>query len=195
MANNISIKIPGNWKPIVAGLAPLLVLVIIFALPLKIVPIQVTETYWEMEMKNEPYTVQEAYTATEPYMATETRTDTVYDAYVGSSNWSYTFDVTRANSSVTVNFQGYSSYPQYFFWVSDNRTRFYPWRYFWDSYGNNRAVITVKYPEEVTRYRNVTKYRDVVKYRQVPTQVQKEKKVTQYVRMSLWSYLFFEPPK
>ena len=195
MANNILGKMPGNWKPIVVGLIPLLLLIIIFALPLKTVPIQVTQTYWDTEMKNEPYTVQEAYTATEPYTALETRTDTVYDTYVSSSNWSYTFDVTRANSTVSVNFQGYSSYPQYYFWSSDNRTVLNPFRYFWDGYNNNRAVIKVSYPEEVTKYRTVTKYRDVVKYREVPTQVQKERRITQYVKMSLWSYLFFEPPK
>jgi len=42
----------------------------------------------------------------------------------------------------------------------------------------------------VTKYRTVTKYRDVIEYRDVPTQVLKERTVTQYVRMSIWEYLF-----
>lgn len=193
MANEVKAQIKINWKPIILGLIPFLIVVIIFALPLKTVPIQVTETYWDTEMKNEPYSAQEAYTATEPYTELETRTETVYDSYVNYGNWSYAFDVKKPNSSVSVNFYGYH-YPQYLFWVSDNRTMFYPWRYSWDG-GQTKAVIKVSYPEEVIKYRTVTKYRDVVKYRQVPTQVQKERKTTKYVQMSLWAYLFFEQPK
>jgi hypothetical protein len=56
-------------------------------------------------------------------------------------------------------------------------------------------VIQITYPQEITKYRTVTKTRDVVQYRQVPTQVMKERKVTQTVLMSLWAYLFFEQPK
>ena len=103
MANGIFGNIKSNWKPILWGLIPFLIIVIIFALPIKRVPIQVTETYWANEMKTESYTVPEAYTATEPYVATENRTDTVYDSYVNSGNWSYTFDVSRPNSTVVIN--------------------------------------------------------------------------------------------
>ncbi len=193
MANNIRKQLKDNWKPILWGLIPFIIIVIIFTLPIKTVPIQVTESYWDTEMRDEPYTVPESYTDTEPYIAIETRTETVYDSYVNSYNWSHTFNVDKPGSTVSVNFSGYS-YSPYVIWFSDNRTAFYPWQnYYWDSYA--KAVIKVSYPEEVTKYRTVTKYRDVVKYRQVPTQVLKERKVTQYARMSIWAYLFFEQPK
>jgi len=192
MANNIKNQLKGNWKPILWGLIPFIIIVIIFAIPIKTVPIQVTETYWDTEMIDEPYTVTESYTETEPYTATETRTETVYDSYVNSYNWSHTFNVNKPDASVTVNFQGYS-YSPYIIWYSDNRTAFRQWPFFWDNYA--RAVIKISYPEEVTKYRTVTKKRDVIKYRQVPNQVLKEKPTTQYVKMSIWAYLFFEQPK
>ncbi len=194
MANRMSEAMKSNWKPILWGLIPFLVIVIIFALPMKKVPIQVTETYWDTEMKSEPYTVSESYTVTEPYIASETKTETVYDNYVWTSNWSYTFDVARPNSTVTISYAGNYVYPQYYYWTTDNRTRFFPWRYLND-FSGAKAIIQVTYPQEVTKYRTVTKNRDVVQYRQVPTQVLKERKVTQYVIMSLWAYLFFEQPK
>ena len=192
MANDIKNKLKGNWKPILWGLIPFIIIVIIFAIPIKTVPIQVTETYWDMEMVDEPYTVTESYTETEPYTAIETRTETVYDSYVNSYNWSHTFNVDNPDASVTVNFHGYS-YSPYVVWYSDNRTIFRNWPFYWDNYA--KAVIKISYPEEVTKYRTVTKERDVIKYRQVPTQVLKERQITQYVKMSIWSYLFFEQPK
>lgn len=194
VVNNIKERIKSSWKPILWGLIPFIIIVIIFALPIKTVPVQVTEAYWETEMRNEPYTVPESYTETEAYTAFETRTETVYDAYVNSGNWSYSFNVNKPNSTVSVDFYGYGYSPSpYVIWVSGNHTRFLPMRYYWDS--ASKAVIKVSYPDEVTRYRTVTKYRDVVKYRQVPTQVLKERKVTKYVKMSIWAYLFFEQPR
>jgi hypothetical protein len=171
-------QLKASWKPILWGLIPFLIIVVIFAIPLKEVPVQVTENYWATEMKDESYTVTENYTTTEPYTTTETKTETVYDSII--------------NASVSINFYGYS-YPQYFVWDGDNRTILNPWRYFADTTG--KATIKVTYPEEVTRSRTVTKSRDVVKARQVPTQVLKQRTTTEYVRMSIWAYLFFEQPE
>ncbi|MBM4454586.1 MAG: hypothetical protein FJ013_08405, partial [Chloroflexi bacterium] len=108
--NNIDSSLKQHWKPIVWILGPLVVLTIIFALPLKTVPIQVTETYWDTEMKQEPYTESEQYTDTETYTATEMQTQTVYDSYVDSSGWSYVFNVDKANSKVSINFYGFPYY-------------------------------------------------------------------------------------
>jgi hypothetical protein len=185
-------QLKASWKPILWGLIPFLIIVVIFAIPLKEVPVQVTENYWATEMKDESYTVTENYTTTEPYTTTETKTETVYDSIINSGNWSYSFDVKKPNASVSINFYGYS-YPQYFVWDGDNRTILNPWRYFADTTG--KATIKVTYPEEVTRSRTVTKSRDVVKARQVPTQVLKQRTTTEYVRMSIWAYLFFEQPE
>lgn len=197
MARNVGRNIKGNWKPIALGLAPIAILAIVFALPIKTVPVQTTETYWDTEMKSEPYTVSESYTEEEPYTATETRTETVYDSYVYSGNWSHTFEVDRANSTVSVEFLGYSYYPYYSqYYIScpgDDVSSCSIWPYYyyggWGG-GQAKAIIKVSYPEEVTKYRTVTKYRDVTQYREVPTQVQKERTVTEDVRMSIWAYLF-----
>jgi hypothetical protein len=190
--NKIKEYIRRKWKPIIWGLIPFVVIVIIFSLPLKTVPVQVTETYWDTEMRSESYTVPESYTENEPYTVLETRTETVYDTYVSPTNWSYSFKVNRPNTTVSIDFYS-QSYSPYVIWPGGDSPRFLPWRYYGD--GISKAVIKVSYPEEVTKYRDVTKNKDVVKYRQVPTQVLKEKKVTQYLRMSIWAYLFFEQPK
>jgi hypothetical protein len=195
MARNVGNSIKGNWKPILWGLGPIAILAIVFALPIKTVPVQTTETYWDTEIRNEPYTTTESYTEEEPYTATETRTETVYDSYVYSGNWSHTFEVDRANSTISVKFSGYSHYPYYpYYYIAcpgDDLSSSCIWPYY-DYYlgGRGKAIIEVSYPEEVTKYRTVTKYRDVTQYREVPTQVQKERTVTQDVKMSIWAYLF-----
>jgi len=162
---------PWQWSNFL-GLAPILILVIVFALPLKTVPVQAMETYWDTEMKSEPYTVTESYTETEPYVTTETRTKTVYDSYYGGGYGCW---------DGCCSWDGCSPYYSPY-WCSDNTTCYiYDW---------GRRPRTVSYPEEVTKYRTVTKYRDVIQYRDVPTQVLKERTVTQYVTMSIWEYLF-----
>jgi hypothetical protein len=194
MVNNLKNLIKENWKFIVWGLAPIAILAIIFALPIKTVPVQATETYWDTEMKSQPYTVSESYTDAEPYTATETRTETVYDSYAYLSGWSHTFKIGKPDSTVSINIQSY--YYPYVYSITcptypDDETRCRTWPYFYD-YGGGQGKVTIKvsYPEEVTKYRTVTKSRDVTKYREVPTQVLKERAVTKYVKMSIWSYLF-----
>jgi hypothetical protein len=194
MISRILDKIRNNWKPILWGLIPILIIVIVFALPIKVVPIQVTETYWDTELRDEPYTVPESYTVTEPYTTTETRTETVYQANINSSNWSYSFNVNQPNTKVTIELNNtYSNYYPYTYWINKDQPYYFPWNYYYST-GAGKATIQISYPEEVTKYRTVTKTQDVVKYRQVPTQVLKERKVIQNVRMSLWAYLFYNKP-
>lgn len=191
--------VKNNWKAIVWGLVPIVILVIVFALPLKVVPIQVTETYTDTEMQSQPYTTQETYQEQEPYTVSETKTDTVYDTYVNSGTWSYSFAVDKPGSTVSISTQGSPSvtYYQPYYFVGPDDTDgpsmypYYPYFWWYDSYGGrNRVVIKVSYPSDVTKYRTVTKTRDVVKYHDVSVQVQKERTVTKYVRMSIWQYLF-----
>ena len=194
MANSAKIHIKDKWKPLVWGLAPIAMLAIVFALPVKTVPVQTTETYWDVEMKSEPYTVSESYTEVEPYSTTETRTKTVYDSYVSSYNWSHDFTVDKPNSTVSISFYGYRNYPQTFYFPCPDgdplSCRIWPYYYGGWGGGQTKVVIKLSYREEVTKHRTVTKYRDVTKYREVPTQVQKERTVTEYVKMSIWAYLF-----
>jgi len=184
-----------NWKAIIWGLVPIVLIVLIFALPLKVVPVQVKENYWTTEMKNEPYKAQESYQENEAYLTTEMRTETIFDSYV-NYGWSYNFGVPKPGTTVYVSMQGTPYYSQpYYFIYSDNVTNPY-WPYYysrWDGWdGREKVTIRVNYPEDVTRYRPVTKTREVTRYREVPVQMQKEKLVTQYVRMSVWQYLFLD---
>lgn len=180
-----------NWKTIAWGLIPIIILAIVFAIPLKTVAIQTTETYWDTETRSEPYTVIESYTDTEEYIVTETRTETIYNSNIYSGK-THTFQVDKPGSTVTVSVQGYpySYYPQTYLIYDDDGDavyRFLPYSYYG---GATRLNIELSYPEEITRQRTVTKYRDVTKYREVSTQVQKERILTDYVKMSIWSYLF-----
>ncbi len=197
MVTKLTDTLKNNWKPILWGFIPFLIIVIVFALPLKVVPVQVTETYWDTELRDEPYTVPESYTTTEPYTTMETETETVYQSQINSGNWSYSFTVKDPETKVTINlynaYQNYFPYYPYNYWTSNNKTVFFPWNYYYPT-STAKATIQLSYPKEVTRFRTVTKTRDVVKYRQVPTQVVKERKVTQYTRMSLWAYLFYSKP-
>jgi hypothetical protein len=195
MAKFGSIKeaIKTNWKPILWGLAPFIIIVIVFALPLKDVAVQVTESYVETEMRQEPYTVSETGTVTEPYTETETKTETVFDSNVNSNNWAYTFDVKKPNTNVSVNVYGYSSPGTQYYFGPDYSRMFFPFNYYSSSIG--RASITVSYPEQITKTRVVTKTVDVVKYRQLPVQVNKERKITRHVKMPLWGYIFYNQPE
>ena len=191
MAKNIAGKFKGNWKSILWGLIPLAIVAIVFAIPFKTVPVQTVEKYWDTEMRSEPYAVTESYTEDEPYVEIETRTENIYDSYVYTGNWSHSFEVEKPNSTVTIKFYGYSYYPQYYYLScpGDEASSCFSWPYYWGE-GRSKATIKVSYPEEVTKYRTVIKQREVTKYREVPTQVLKERKVTEYVKMSIWQYLF-----
>jgi hypothetical protein len=206
--DNIKNSFKNNWKAILWGLIPIVIIVIIFALPLKIVPVQTTEKYMDTEMQQQPYTEQETYQDTEPYQTTETQTRTIYNSYV-NSGWSYSFNVADPNTTVNISLSGgtnyrpyyYQSYQPYYFNPSDNMTPYHNYPYYQYGYnwwGNSyypsqdKVTIQISYPQEVTKYRTVTKTRDVVKYREVPVQVEKERTATKYVQMSIWQYLFFD---
>ena len=189
MVSNILNYVKNNWKQFTWGLAPLAIIAIVFAFPLKTVPVYTTETYYETEIVSQPYTINESYTRVEPYTMTESRTETVYDSYV-SGSWSHTFEVDKPDATITVEFDGYSYHPQYIvFRPQDGEPayRFWPYDY-WGS--QTRATIKVSYPEEVLKYKTITGYRDVTKYREVSTEVLKKRTATENIKMSIWGYLF-----
>jgi hypothetical protein len=207
--DNVKSGFQNHWKAILWGLIPVVVLVIIFALPLKIVPLQTTEIYIDTELQQQPYAEIETYEETEPYMVTENRMRTVYDSSVNTNGWSYSFNVDDPGTTVSISMSGSSYYnpyyyQPYYFLYTDNITPYPYWPYnqygynwWWDpgyypSSGRSQVTIKVSYPEEVTKYRTVTKTREVTKYREVPVQVEKERVVTRWVQMSIWQYLFLD---
>jgi hypothetical protein len=184
----------GKWL-IISALVPIVIIAVVFAVPFKTVPVQETESYWATEMKEEAYTVMEDYTTTELYQETETKSETVYDSYLTAGN-SYTFEVDKPDSTVTVKMSDYPYGGYYASYVVVDDTNPYYFRYWPNYYWDSRAkvLITLSYPEQVTREKLVTKQRDVVKYREVPTEVLKERTTTKYVKMSIWHYLFMDQP-
>ncbi len=197
MANKIVDVLKNHWKLVVFAVAPLVIIAIVFAIPLKTVPVQATEKYWATETQQQPYTVTETYVDQEPYTATETKTETIYNDTAYTNNWSRTFTVDKPQSTVTVTMQGYTSYsyPGLVWYTPSTDAdghimRFSPYDYWWGNNGQAKITIDVSYPQEITKFRSVTKTRDVVKYRDVQVQVQKERSGTNYVKKSLWAYLF-----
>ena len=207
--DNVKSSFQNHWKAILWGLIPIVLLIIIFALPLKIVPLQTTETYMDTEMQQQPYTEIETYQESEPYQVTENRMRTIYDSSVNTNGWSYSFSVEDPGTTVSVSISGGSYYQPYYqpyyFIYTDNMTPYYPYfpyntygyNWWWDpgyypTSGRSQVKIQVSYPEEVTKYRTVTKTREVTKYREVPVQVEKERIVTRWVQMSIWQYLFLD---
>jgi hypothetical protein len=204
-AGNVKNGFRNNWKVIALGLAPVVILVIIFALPLKIVPIQTTETYMDTELQQQPYTDIETYEESEPYVTTETMSRTVYDSTVSSSGWSYSFTVDQPGTTVNISTSGGTYYNPYyyqpFYIITDNVTPYPPYFPYFNNYywwgdpgysGRTKVTIQVSYPEEVTRYRTVTKTREVTRYHEVPVEVEKERTTTKWVQMSIWQYLFLD---
>ena len=177
-----------------SGLMPLVVIAFIFALPLKTVDIQKTETYWDVEMRNEPYTTTEAYTDTEPYTTTETYTKTVQDPWVYSPYYNNNYSPYYSpyySGCYSCGGIGCSSCPSPYWPHSGNTTAYHPYPY-WQSYYNPYYYQqrTVTDTREVVKYRTVTKYREVTRFREVPTKVLKERIVTEHIRVSIWQYLF-----
>lgn len=184
-----------NWKYIACSLAPLALIGIVFSLPLKTVAVQVEENYWDTELRKQSYTITESYEVLEPSVTTEIRTETVYDSTVSRSGGSYSFKIKNPDTTVDVSWEGYYPYyPLVLRWYPGDSTDldqcccyFTPYSYYW---GNPRLVIKITYPESVTTYNKVTKSKDVTRYIDVPTPVLKTKTVTEYHKISIWSYLF-----
>ena len=204
-----------NRTIILAVGIPVVVLLIFLSLPIWSVPMQVKETYWETETITENYTDTETYTDMVPYQSTETHTETVINQAVIYGNWSQSFKVDNPDTTVTININnsGGGNYYQPQYYTSDNYSAPYgpsygpsygPWSPWgpgynggwtaWPGYygGSSQswATVTVSYPAQATKYQPTTKTRDVVKYREVPTQVRKERTVTQNVRISVWEMIF-----
>lgn len=193
MGNNLRKWIKEYWKYIVCCLSPLVIIAIIFSLPLKTVAVQVEESYFETEIKKQPYTVTESYLDKEAVVTEETRSETIYDSTVSGYDGSYSFKVKKPETTVNISWKGYYPYrPYIIYWCKTEDCKpglyWYPFPdYYWDG---ARMVIKITYPESITTYKEVTKSRDVTRYVDVPTPILKTRTVTKYQKVSVWNYLF-----
>jgi hypothetical protein len=182
-----------HWKLFSAVAGPVILLVIIFSLPIKVVPVEVTENYTALEIQSQPYVARETYQENESYTDSETATDTVYDSYTSGYNWNYSF-VPRPNSTISVSVSGMGySYPPFIYRGDNSTGPFFPGGYLNFYSAGSRIVIKMTYP--IVKNRLVSKTREVIKYKDVQVPVQKERVVTRTYRMSLWAFFFMDQSK
>lgn len=182
-----------NWKYVVCALTPLALIAIIFSFPLKTIAVQVEESYWDQELQKHAYTVTETYEELEPTVTQQVHSETVYSSVVSPAEGSYSFTVRNPDTTVEIRWQSfYPGYPLVLRWydcASESTPCYYflPYDYYW---GNGRLIVKLTYPETITTYNKVTKSREVTRYIDVPTPVLKTQTVTEYPKISIWSYLF-----
>jgi hypothetical protein len=193
----------GKWKPFVAGIITAFVLIaIVFALPLKVISTETTETYYVTEMKQETYTVSEPYVTEEAYEENKVFADGFYK--VIPSGIIIPFNIDKPNAQLVGKFE--NPIPGSFLIITT------PNRILWETFGTRDTIdlplsqgqYRAKLQESVmwgedcyiylavkwTETQQVTKYKEVTKYREVPVQVEKQRTTTKQDRISIWEQIF-----
>ena len=194
---------PYNWKPLVGGIITAFVLIaIIFALPLKVISTETTETYYVTEMKQETYSESEPYVAEEVYEKTEVFADGFYT--VIPSGIIIPFNIDKRDAQLVGKFE--NSIPGSFVIITAAN------RIMWEKFGN-RGSIDLPLPQgqyrarfqenimwgedcyiylamEWTETRQVTKYKEITQYREAPVQVEKQRTIIKQNRISIWEQIF-----
>ena len=194
---------PDNWKPLVGGIITAFVLIaIIFALPLKVISTETTETYYVTEMKQEAYSESEPYVAEEVYEKTEVFADGFYT--VVPSGIVIPFNIDKRDAQLIGKFE--NSIPGSFVIITAAN------RIMWEKFGN-RGSIDLPLPQgqyrarfqenimwgedcyiylamEWTETQQVTKYKETTKYREAPVQVEKQRTIIKQDRISIWEQIF-----
>jgi len=185
------------------GLCSAIVLLcIVFSFPLKTVPYQTLETYYETEMQQESYIVSEPYVTEESHEKSEV----IFDGfeYVVPSGVNIYFRVNRPNTRVVGSFENpipggfyiYSPSGRVIYEKLGDRGTFeipllegkYRAQFREDVMWSEQVYIklSLKWAE----LEQVTRYKEVIKYREVPVQVEKKRTVTEYKKVSMWKYIF-----
>ena len=187
---------------IITVIAAIILICIIFSIPFNTVELDTIETYQDTEIKKEPYV------ATESYVALETHEieNTIYDCTSKSvySGLSVPFSVTQADSRLVGSFELPSPGDFYVYSSADNEV--------YEKLGT-KGDIDISLPKGEYRallrertyagkplYLNlkvkwaekaeVTKNREVTKYREVTVEVEKQRTVTEYGKVSFWEIIF-----
>lgn len=190
-------------RVVTIGLSSAIVLTcIVFAIPLKTVPYQSIETYYDTEMKREPYVADERYVTEE----LREKSETLFDGspYSVPSGINIPVSIDKANAQLVGSFE--LPAPGGFYIYSSSG------RIIYEKLGK-RGTFEISLPEgeyeallrenvmwgeqvylrlivKWTELEEVTKYTKVTKYREVPVQVEKQRTVTKYRKASLWKLLF-----
>ncbi len=192
-----------KWKLFIAGIITAFVLIaIVFALPLKTISTETTETYYVTEMK------QEAYTVSEPYLTEETQEKTVVfsDGFykVVPSGITIPFNIDKPDAQLVGKFENPVSGS--FIIITTPR------RIIFETYGSRGDInlllppgqYLARFQESVmwgedcyiylavkwTETQQVTKYNELTKYREVPVQVEKQRTIVKKEGISIWQQIF-----
>jgi len=194
---------PDNWKPLVGGIITAFVLIaIIFALPLKVISTETTETYYVTEMKQETYSESEPYVAEEVYEKTEVFADGFYT--VIPSGIIIPFNIDKRDAQLVGKFE--NSIPGSFVIITAAN------RIMWEKFGNRGSIdlplaqgqYRARFQENImwgedcyiylamewTETRQVTKYKEITQYREAPVQVEKQRTIIKQNRISIWEQIF-----
>lgn len=192
-----------NWKPLVGGIVTALVLIaIIFALPLKVISTETTETYYVTEMKQEAYSVSEPYVTEEVYEKTEVFADGFYT--VVPSGVVIPLNINKPDAHLIGKFE--NPIPGSFVIITASN------RIMWEKLGNQGSIdlplaqgqYRARFQESAmwgedcyiylamkwTEVQQVTKYKEITQYREVPVQVEKQHTVVKQNRISIWEQIF-----
>lgn len=195
--------IPNNWKVFLTGIIVGLALIaIIFALPLKVIFTETTETYLTTEITQQPYTVNEPYTTEEVYERTEVFADGFYK--VVPTGIVIPFYIDRPDARLTGKFE--NPIPGSFSIITAAN------RIVWETFGNRGtfdlslppAQYRARFQENImwgqdcyiylavkwTETQQVTKYIERTKYLEIPTQVEKQRTIVKRERISVWKQIF-----
>jgi len=192
------------WKLSAIGLASgIIVVAIVFALPIKTIAYEATETYYETDMKQEPYTVTEPYIVDEMYE----ESGILFDGYryVWPSGAVVEFQINRPNARLTGSFE--NSIPgrfailrattrQTLYEKSGTRGNFdiplsegkYEAKFTEDIMWGEECYINLEI--KWTETRKITKYREVTNYREIPVEIEKQRTVIKYKKISIWKDIF-----
>jgi hypothetical protein len=192
-----------NWQPFVAGIiAGFILVAIIFALPLKTISTETTETYYTTEIKQEPYMVIEPYVTREVYEQTKVFADGYYK--VVPSGIIIPVYIDRPDAQLIGKFE--NPIPGSFVILTT------PNRIIWETFGSRGNIdmpiapgqYRARFQENImwgedcyiylamkwTEVQEVTKYKEITKYREVPVQIEKQRTIVKQDRISIWKQIF-----
>ena len=180
---------------------------IIFTIPFNTVSYEVMETYYDTEIRQEPYIAKEPYSSKELVDKQETIfNDTPYSVPYGVT---VPLSITKSKVELVGHFElpgsggirihvpsGQILYEQLGqrgdFQISLAKGEYTAVLRDSMVWGKPvRLTLTVKW----TELEEVTKYREVTKTREVPVQVEKQRSVTKYRKASLWELIFGTSPR
>jgi len=191
------------WTAGIFILIVFIAVVIVSFIPIISVPVETTETYYEEEVQQEPYTVKEEVVRKEPRQ----KSTVIFDGYRISvpAGVTFPFTIDKPGTKLTGKYQcpvpaslhiihsptsrilheilGEQSTFEFQLPEGEYRARIRENKQ-WDINIYIRLALEWTALEEVTEYREVTKYRDV------PVKIEKQRTIITEKKISWWKLVF-----